>query len=98
MVAKLIFERMDTTVLDSDVPGNSIMIGLFINRLHPNIHTIRLRALYCSTVEIILMKRRYFAFSHENEFRNRLVDILVDWLEPLVSTFLLPQNVNEMLT
>lgn len=84
---KMLLERIDTTVLVSEVPGNCISIGLFISHLPPNTRTMRLRALYCSTVDGFLMKRHYFTISEENQFRNRLVNILVDWIDQVVSCF-----------
>jgi hypothetical protein len=99
-VVKMVIERTDTNMLNTDDTSTCLMIGLIISRVPPDTRTMRLKALYCSAMNLILVKRHYLVIHHESEFRSCLADILVDWIEKhLVSwLFLNLREANEVFT
>jgi len=68
------------SVFENDVGGNCITIGMFIIHL-PSDARIFLGAWYCATIDLLLAKRHFIPIRQENSFRNRLVDILAEWVD-----------------
>jgi hypothetical protein len=89
-VVKLVIARFDgySNLLENCASDDCIAMGIYITRLPLDLRSMRLKALYCSTVAALLVKRHCFAFQREIELRHYLTDVLADWIEQhLVSCF-----------
>lgn len=66
------------------------MMGLNISRLPLDIRVVRLRTLYCVLVDIVFGRRHYFALHRVNELRHSVVDLVTDWIEQFLVSYLCP--------
>ncbi|EGG19811.1 neurofibromin [Cavenderia fasciculata] len=68
----------DLAIITSFEPLTLLIIR-YLNHLVPSTTSLRIKKNFCSLLDVMMIKRQYISFSRETEFRNTLVENIIEW-------------------
>ncbi|KAF2077194.1 hypothetical protein CYY_001515 [Polysphondylium violaceum] len=74
--------------------GLILLIVRYLNHLVQSTTSLKIKKNFCSLLEVMMVKRQYISFSKETEFRNALVENVIEWTSDFNKTSLSTSGVD----
>ena len=70
----------DAILIKVDIGENLYSLARFMHHGHQRTFELRIKARFCALVDIVLQKREALRIRQEAVVRNKLLDIIADWI------------------
>eukprot|EP01132_Coremiostelium_polycephalum_P003622 gene3622-4511_t len=77
-ILDLSHEADDLSMITS-FEGLIILVLKYLNHLVQSTTSLKIKKNFCSLLEVMMVKRQYISFSKEMDFRNSLVENIIEW-------------------
>eukprot|EP01133_Synstelium_polycarpum_P017457 gene17457-20830_t len=74
-----ISQEADDLSIITSFEGLILLTIKYLNHLVPSTTCLRIKKNFCSLLDVMMIKRQYISFSKEVEFRNTLIENIIEW-------------------